>query len=227
MTNGFRPASRGGSSCAVAAEQGEDWRDRALCLDEDPELFFPLGVGAKARMQTRRAKAVCARCPVRKECLAEATKLGMNDGVWGGTSEFERTGIAPRRHEYGRAKNARNDAKDLAMAHGADFLVAIDSGHAPDVAGASLFGASRTVVRHALRLLVPAPGQVPATGLERVVADDRLRELRDAGHSVWEISQSMRTQFLTVGEALRILEQRDAAAARIDAALAEAIGAAA
>jgi WhiB family redox-sensing transcriptional regulator len=194
---------------------GEDWRDRAACREEDPELFFPLGVGPKAHLQTLRAKAVCARCPVREECLASATETGMNVGVWGGTSEEERTGVAPRRHEYGQAKNSRNDAKKLAMDRGADFLVALATGRDPVAAGWALCGARPSVVRHALRLLVPVPGQVPATGLERVVADDRLRELRDAGHSEWEISRSMHTQVLTVGEALRILEQRDAAADRI------------
>jgi WhiB family redox-sensing transcriptional regulator len=46
-----------------------NWRDQAACLDEDPELFFPVGSTGPALEQTERAKAVCADCPVRAACL--------------------------------------------------------------------------------------------------------------------------------------------------------------
>jgi WhiB family redox-sensing transcriptional regulator len=44
------------------------------------------------------AKAVCAMCPVRPECLTWALATGQDAGVWGGTSEEERRvmrGIRP------------------------------------------------------------------------------------------------------------------------------------
>jgi WhiB family transcriptional regulator, redox-sensing transcriptional regulator len=41
-----------------------DWRHRAACLEEDPELFFPIGETGPAREQIAEAKAVCVGCPV-------------------------------------------------------------------------------------------------------------------------------------------------------------------
>lgn len=41
-----------------------DWRHRAACLDEDPELFFPIGNTGPALLQIEEAKAVCRRCDV-------------------------------------------------------------------------------------------------------------------------------------------------------------------
>lgn len=67
-----------------------DWRHRAECRDEDPELFFPVGTTGPALLQITEAKAVCYRCPVRAECLEWALSTGQNDGIWGGLSEDER-----------------------------------------------------------------------------------------------------------------------------------------
>lgn len=66
------------------------WRGKAACLDEDPELFFPIGITKPALDQTDRAKTVCARCSVRLQCLQWALATGQDVGVWGGLSEDER-----------------------------------------------------------------------------------------------------------------------------------------
>ena len=66
------------------------WRDRASCRDEDPELFFPIGVGGPAVGQIGEAKAVCFGCPVTDVCLQWALDTGMGHGVWGGLTEDER-----------------------------------------------------------------------------------------------------------------------------------------
>lgn len=66
------------------------WRDRAACLDEDPELFFPIGTTGPALEQIDRAKAVCGRCEVRGECLEWAMDTRQDAGVWGGMTEDER-----------------------------------------------------------------------------------------------------------------------------------------
>jgi WhiB family redox-sensing transcriptional regulator len=67
-----------------------DWRHHALCRDEDPELFFPIGTSGPALLQVEQAKAVCQRCSVTSECLQWALDSGQDAGVWGGLSEDER-----------------------------------------------------------------------------------------------------------------------------------------
>lgn len=42
--------------------------------------------------QVEAAKAICATCPVRVECLAYAKAFGEPAGVWGGLDELERSG---------------------------------------------------------------------------------------------------------------------------------------
>ena len=65
------------------------WRDRAACLDEDPELFFPIGTGPPAFRQIEKAKVVCFRCEVMETCLSWAMESGKDDGVWGAGSDIE------------------------------------------------------------------------------------------------------------------------------------------
>ncbi len=61
------------------------WHARALCAETDPEAFFPEKGGS-----SREAKAICAKCEVRLECLEYAEKHGERFGIWGGLSERER-----------------------------------------------------------------------------------------------------------------------------------------
>ncbi len=70
-----------------------DWRQRAACIDEDPELFFPVGTTGPAVEQTERAKAVCHTCDVISECLEWALETGQDSGVWGGMGEEERRAL--------------------------------------------------------------------------------------------------------------------------------------
>ncbi|MBB1254629.1 WhiB family transcriptional regulator [Streptomyces sp. OF3] len=73
-----------------------DWRHRAVCREEDPELFFPIGNTGPALMQIEEAKSVCRRCPVREQCLAWALDTNESTGVWGGLSEDERRRLKRR-----------------------------------------------------------------------------------------------------------------------------------
>lgn len=66
------------------------WRVRALCVGEDPELFFPLVETDRA---TARARAVCRRCPVLLACRDWAVRHGETDGVWGDTTASQRRAI--------------------------------------------------------------------------------------------------------------------------------------
>jgi len=79
------------------------WRNRAACLDEHPELFFPIGNTGLALVQIEEAKGVCGRCEVVETCLEWAMESGQDAGVWGGVSEDERRALKRR---YARARRA-------------------------------------------------------------------------------------------------------------------------
>jgi WhiB family redox-sensing transcriptional regulator len=71
---------------SLFGEQDEgDWQDQGLCAEVDPDTWFPEKGGS-----VREAKQVCARCPVRAECLEYALAHDERFGVWGGLSETER-----------------------------------------------------------------------------------------------------------------------------------------
>ena len=78
------------------------WRTRSACLDEDPELFFPVGSTGPALEQTERAKAICQACPVVAECLEWALESNQDAGVWGGLSEDERRALRRQRQRRRR-----------------------------------------------------------------------------------------------------------------------------
>jgi hypothetical protein len=63
------------------------WSQRAICSGEDPDIFFPAygdpGV---------RARQVCARCPVRADCLEHATAKD-EWGIWGGLDREQRRAL--------------------------------------------------------------------------------------------------------------------------------------
>jgi len=73
-----------------------DWRHKAECRTEDPELFFPVGNSGPALLQISEAKAVCRRCPVASQCLTWALESGQDAGIWGGMSEDERRSLKRR-----------------------------------------------------------------------------------------------------------------------------------
>lgn len=79
-----------------------NWRDRAACRDEDPELFFPIGSTGVALEQVERAKAVCRRCEVSEQCLEWALETNQDAGVWGGLSEDERRSLRRARQRRRR-----------------------------------------------------------------------------------------------------------------------------
>jgi hypothetical protein len=75
----------------------EDFRHRAACRSVDPEVFFPIAVrGREYERQVSVAKAVCAGCPVRVECLTWAL-TNLSDGIAGGMTEYERRAEQARR----------------------------------------------------------------------------------------------------------------------------------
>ena len=81
-----------------------DWRHEAICRNEDPELFFPVGNSGQALTQVAKAKLVCNRCPVTNDCLQWALETGQDAGVWGGMSEEERRALKRKRNRGRRAR---------------------------------------------------------------------------------------------------------------------------
>ena len=67
------------------AATDEQWQERALCAQTDPEAFFPEKGGS-----TREAKRICMGCEVRDACLEYALAHDERFGIWGGLSERER-----------------------------------------------------------------------------------------------------------------------------------------
>ena len=85
-------------------ERGKtDWAKDAVCLGTDDEKAIHRGRMVSAPIffsQEERgrgkpdpdaaAKALCAVCPVREECLEHALRENERYGVWGGLSEVDR-----------------------------------------------------------------------------------------------------------------------------------------
>ena len=63
-----------------------EWFSQALCVQMDPELWFP-----ETGYSATEAKRICSQCPVRRECLDYALAIPERlGGVWGGLTETER-----------------------------------------------------------------------------------------------------------------------------------------
>lgn len=63
------------------------WKERAICKDANPELFFDT-------TRQEEAVAVCNTCPVIEECLRHAVVNNLDWGVWGG--------VVGSRRRYGK-----------------------------------------------------------------------------------------------------------------------------
>jgi WhiB family redox-sensing transcriptional regulator len=93
---------------------------RAACSDSglSPDDWYPVSATtAAARREAAAALSVCARCPVRTECLELSLRnwrVGQH-GVWGGT-------VPPERQEL-RSGRAAQLARALARNRSADRAV--------------------------------------------------------------------------------------------------------
>ncbi|HRW19069.1 MAG TPA: WhiB family transcriptional regulator [Dermatophilaceae bacterium] len=67
-----------------------DWAGLGTCVTRDPDALFVRGAAQQ------QAKAVCQRCPVIAECLADALDNRTEFGVWGGQTERERRALLRR-----------------------------------------------------------------------------------------------------------------------------------
>lgn len=75
------------SAALTLVPDPDSWRQYAACHGANPALWYldrSRGEGFK------EARAVCARCPVRAQCLQWALAHNERFGMWGGLSPQER-----------------------------------------------------------------------------------------------------------------------------------------
>lgn len=69
----------------MRAKAGRHWSAKAECANVDPDMFFDIG---KDKRKIAAARAVCFRCPVRRQCLRDNLEVVV--GFFGGMTELER-----------------------------------------------------------------------------------------------------------------------------------------
>lgn len=72
---------------------GEAWQERAACRGPQSVVFFPphhVERKDERVSRERRAKAICAGCPVMEPCRDYALMIREPHGIWGGLNEAER-----------------------------------------------------------------------------------------------------------------------------------------
>ena len=83
---------------SVAALLDASAREENLPCRRDPDLWF-----AESPRDLEQAKALCADCPIKAECLAGALARGEPWGVWGGEI-LERGTVVARKRPRGRPR---------------------------------------------------------------------------------------------------------------------------
>ncbi|MDA8283645.1 MAG: WhiB family transcriptional regulator [Actinomycetota bacterium] len=81
----------------MSAQQLEDlWQARAACRGPNTLIFFPPSHFERKDDREGReakAKAICASCAVRRDCLDYALRIREPHGIWGGMNETERRAL--------------------------------------------------------------------------------------------------------------------------------------
>lgn len=75
-----------------------EWQYEGACRRGDASVFFhPEGErGPTREARDRAAQAICASCPVLRQCAAHALRVREPYGVWGGLTEEDRERIYQR-----------------------------------------------------------------------------------------------------------------------------------
>lgn len=119
-----------------------NWRQRAMCIGVDPDLFYRIDNPGK-----KEAKAVCDVCPVRRQCFdlamemerpraGEGAKrnLDLSAGIYGGMTAAERWAIRfPEESKALRAREAEQKRTRYARMTPAERMKerGRNNGHAP------------------------------------------------------------------------------------------------
>lgn len=139
------------------------WVDQGLCRAQ-PDRMFAEGAAQN------EAKAVCAACPVRLDCLAYALDHREEYGVWGAMTERERRALLRRRPavtSWAEIFRTAATGPDLAPVAMRDVTSAAGRDGTPVAARRDVPGAAdRTSSRPAPARRRRRPGTAPA-GLDR------------------------------------------------------------
>jgi WhiB family transcriptional regulator, redox-sensing transcriptional regulator len=107
---------RGERPVVVEDDGRQGWLDQAACRDLDPERFFP---ESGEQVKAAEAKAICAGCQVRDQCLDLAVKaaggIDQDHGVFGGTLPAERSRL--RGNTFPEPSAYRQDRELAEQAH--------------------------------------------------------------------------------------------------------------
>jgi WhiB family redox-sensing transcriptional regulator len=133
------------------------WKRRAVCAQTDPEAFFP-----EKGYSARAAKAMCARCEVRPECLDYALDHDERFGVWGGLSERQ------RRPLHGAERDDGDDAGFPAMYAELRYHCGLSDCHIANRLGIQNLSLLRRLARHHI---APTPEFVSACHYDRKASD--------------------------------------------------------
>jgi WhiB family redox-sensing transcriptional regulator len=78
-----------------------EWQYQAACKGLATDIFFysDRERGPKRAKREKIAKAICATCPVIKECRDQALRLAEPFGIWGGLTQEERFAILNRKSQ--------------------------------------------------------------------------------------------------------------------------------
>jgi WhiB family transcriptional regulator, redox-sensing transcriptional regulator len=102
MTRRLNPGATAGAS--LSSSSGLGWQKHAACIGLADLFFGPDDEGPLQRdNRERRAKRVCAGCPVRWQCRSYAIAAPEKWGVWGQFGEDER---AQERSKYLRRRRS-------------------------------------------------------------------------------------------------------------------------
>lgn len=78
----------------------DDWRDKAACL-EGTDWFPGLNkLGKRDKEAARRALLICVqKCPVRRDCAADALDADAPTGIWAGVDLGDAEGRVMRKEK--------------------------------------------------------------------------------------------------------------------------------
>lgn len=124
----------------------EDWKQRGACRDHDPELWFsPAG-----SLDDKKARGICADCPVLADCAEHSLIAPEPYGIWGGLTEKQRDAMLRKNTTSTPRKSRQGKHTTLAADDVEAILTRLDAGvHLPEVE--TELGIGREVCRRVWR----------------------------------------------------------------------------